>query len=142
MPYTFQNNNISFTLKHKAIIKQVLTNLIVKSKKKLGQINFVFTSDNELLKYNQDYLQHNTFTDIITFDYSNEKLVSGDILISIERVKDNAKKFEVDLDTELHRVMAHGVLHLLGFKDKRKTDIVIMRQQEAIALKQFKRLLP
>lgn len=141
MAITFQNSNSVFVLKQKATLKSWLKTIVVKRKRNIGELNFVFTNDEELLKFNVAYLNHNTLTDIITFDTSTEKKINGDIIISIERVEENAKKFKVQFETELHRVMAHGVLHLLGYKDKSKKDILEMRKQEALALKQFQKLL-
>ncbi|MBX2964936.1 MAG: rRNA maturation RNase YbeY [Cyclobacteriaceae bacterium] len=95
-----------------------------------GEINFIFCSDSYLLKINKEYLNHNTLTDIITFDYSEGELIQGDIFISIHRVKENAKIFDVSVDSELHRVMVHGVLHLLGYKDKSASQKATMRRKE------------
>ena len=127
MAISFQNQNIQFVLKHKSNTKVWLKSVVLKQKKALGELNFVFTNDEELLKYNQHYLKHNTFTDVITFDNSDSKKISGDIIISIERVKENAQKFNIDFEIELRRVLVHGVLHLLGFKDKTKSAILEMR---------------
>ncbi len=140
MAFTFQNSLVTFSLKEKNKIKQWLNQIILKQQKKAGEINYVFTSDAELLKYNQNYLNHNTLTDIITFDNSEWPLIAGDIIISIERVKENAQKFGVTFDNELQRVMAHGLLHLLGYKDKAKKDVVEMRKQEALALNLLKKI--
>ena len=100
----------------------------------MGEIQFIYCSDSYLLQLNRQYLQHDTFTDIITFDYSAEKTVSGDIFISIDRVSENAKKFSHSFEDELHRVMAHGVLHLMGFKDKSKKTKLQMTTEEDKAL--------
>ena len=90
----------------------------------------MFCDDNYLHKLNVDFLQHDTLTDIISFDYSVGKELHGDIFISIERVKDNAQDLGVDFETELHRVMIHGILHYCGYKDKSKEDKMVMRQKE------------
>lgn len=95
-----------------------------------GEINYIFCDDEYLHKINVEYLDHDTLTDIISFDYSIGNLVSGDIFISVERVIENAKEYEVSFETELLRVMAHGVLHYCGFKDKSEEDAKIMRQKE------------
>ena len=108
--------------------------IIEAHQKSLGEINFVFCSDEYLHKMNLEYLQHDTFTDIITFDYCNGNTVSGDLFISIDRVKDNAADLKIKLIDELHRVMIHGVLHLIGFKDKSKQDAATMRSQEEKSL--------
>ena len=98
--------------------------------KELGEIVFVFCNDSYLLQKNIQFLKHNTLTDVISFDYCRGNEISGDILISIDRVKENAKKFDVTFLNELDRVMVHGLLHLLGYNDKTKTDINIMKSKE------------
>ena len=103
---------------------------IANEQKILGEINYIFCDDDYLLEKNQTYLNHDTYTDIITFDYSEENSVSGDIFISIERLKENARKFAVPFDTELRRVMIHGVLHLIGYKDKSDKEKKLMREKE------------
>ena len=107
-----------------------LDSIILAEGKKLGAIVYVFCTDEYLLKKNIQFLNHNDLTDVITFDYCKNNIINGDILISIERVKENAKTFEVNFLTELNRVMAHGLLHLLGYKDKTKEDVKIMRAKE------------
>lgn len=102
-----------------------------------GQIDYIFCSDDYLLQLNKDYLNHDTFTDIITFDYTNGKTISGDIFISTDRVEENAKKFDVEFSNELRRVMSHGVLHLAGFGDKSKEEKKIMREKEEEKIKMF-----
>ena len=94
-----------------------------------------------MLELNQQYLQHDTLTDVITFDYSEEDFIQGDIFISTERVQDNAKDFDVDFNTELRRVIAHGVLHLCGYKDKTKVDSKIMREKENWALSEYSKTI-
>lgn len=97
----------------------------------LGDITFVFCNDDYLLRLNLEYLEHDTLTDIITFDYCEDKgNISGDIFISIERVRENASGLNLSFAEELNRVMIHGVLHLLGYKDKRTDDEMLMRQKE------------
>lgn len=95
-----------------------------------GEINYIFCDDTYLLNLNVEFLKHDTFTDIISFDYTLGKLISGDIFISIERVQENAKKFNQSFDNELNRVIIHGILHYLGFKDKSKEDSLQMRSEE------------
>ena len=104
---------------------------------KLGDINYIFCDDDYLLKLNVEFLNHDTLTDIISFDNTLGKLVNGDIFISIDRVQDNARTFDTSFINELHRVMIHGVLHYLGFKDKTDIESRIMREQEDIAIKLF-----
>lgn len=103
----------------------------------VGELSFIFCGDNYLHKMNITYLNHDTLTDIITFDYSMGKTISGDVFISIERVWDNAKGFGVEGEEELQRVMAHGVLHLLGYNDKTEEESVVMRAKENEKMKLF-----
>ena len=103
----------------------------------IGELVYVFCNDEYLLKKNIQFLNHNTLTDVITFDYSEEEIISGDILISTERVVENAKIFNVNYLTELHRVMVHGLLHLLGYKDKIEKDANTMREKENYYLNKF-----
>ena len=96
----------------------------------LGNITLVFCTDDELLELNKEHLSHDYYTDIITFDFTEGKALGGDLFISVERVKDNAKTLQVSFEEELHRVCYHGVLHLLGYSDKSATEISIMRDKE------------
>ena len=146
---SFNNEDITFTLKKRTKLKSWIISTIEKKKKKTGDISFVFCSDAFLLEMNKEYLNHDTYTDIITFDYSGESSetsksplpplqrgnISGDIFISIDRVKENADKFSKSFEDELHRVIIHGVLHLLGYKDKSKIAKTEMRKQENRCLK-------
>jgi len=134
----FHTQDLKFTLKNKTLLKTWISSTIKKKKRGEGQLNFVFCSDEFLLKMNKQYLHHDTYTDIITFDYSSEnktKAISGDIYISIERVIENAEKFSKTFEDELHRVMIHGTLHLLGYKDKSKTEKAEMTKQEDSCLR-------
>lgn len=135
---SFQNLSLSFKLKEKTKIKLWIKTIIDKEKHTLGIINYMFCNDDELLEINIKHLNHNTLTDIITFDYTEDKKISSDIFISVDRVLENAKKFEVTFEEELRRVMIHGVLHLCGYKDKSKPDAELMRKKENWALKLFK----
>ncbi len=107
-----------------------LTNLLNKEAKILGDISIIFVSDSYLLEMNQKYLNHDYYTDIITFDYCEMNIVSGDLFISVDRVQENAETFDVDVLTELHRVMIHGLLHLCGYKDKSLEEERLMRELE------------
>jgi probable rRNA maturation factor len=145
---SFYTEDIEFTLKNKSILKQWITLTVQKKKRKIGEISFIFCSDDYLLKMNKAYLKHDTYTDIITFDYSDQfplvkgvRGVSGDIFISVERVKENATKFSKSLEEELHRVIIHGILHLLGYTDKTKVAKEEMTKQEDLCLKTLKKLL-
>ena len=130
-----------FQLHQKMRYKKWLTALAATHEKKLGDINYIFCDDSYLLQLNLQYLQHDTLTDIITFDYVEGDLLNGDIYISVERVRENAGIFGVTFDEELLRVIAHGLLHLCGFKDKSKKDAAEMRRQEAAAMNLFHGLL-
>ena len=134
---SFNNQSISFKLKEKTKLKQWIKTITEKEKCQLGTINYIFCTDDELLEINIKHLNHKTLTDIITFDYTEGKTINSDIFISIERVEENAKKFDVSFENELHRVMIHGILHLCGYKDKTKADAELMRKKENGALKLF-----
>ena len=135
---SFQNQSISFKLKDKTKLKLWIKAIVDTEKHVLGNLNYIFCSDDELLEINIKHLNHNTFTDIITFDYTEDKKISSDIFISIDRVVENSKKFDTSFENELHRVMIHGVLHLCGYKDKTKPDAELMRKKENWALNLFK----
>ena len=130
----FHTEDISFTLESEKETSNWLVNLVGCHKKKVGELNYIFCSDDYLLKMNQEYLNHDYFTDIITFDYCEKDVISGDLFISIDRINENAKTFGKTQINELNRVIAHGLLHLLGFKDKTPKDIVEMRSMEEEAL--------
>jgi rRNA maturation RNase YbeY len=130
MGYSFHKENTTFRFSDKNLIINWLDNCLRKEKKISGEMNFIFCSDKYLLKINQEYLQHDYYTDIITFDYTQKNLVSGDIYISIDRVKENANTYKVSFQNELLRVIVHGVLHLCGYKDKTKAHARLMREKE------------
>lgn len=111
-------------------LKLWLEHIILSEGKKMGDINYIFCDDEYLLKINQDYLQHDYYTDIITFDYVKGKKISGDIFVSVTRVSENAPLLSKSFEEELHRVIAHGVLHLCGYKDKTEAEIKEMRSKE------------
>ncbi len=113
-------------------------NRVVESEQRnLGDLVYVFCDDEYLLNMNQKYLMHDTYTDIITFDYGEGSVISGDIFISTDRVWENALKFEATFEEELRRVMVHGVLHLVGYVDKSKDDKLLMRKKEEQKIKMF-----
>jgi len=119
-------------------IKNWLKAIATKEDLAIKELNYIFLSDEDLLKINIEYLNHNTYTDIITFDNSEEKgKIESDIFISLERVMANAEKFNTTFENELLRVLAHGLLHLCGYKDKKKSDIEIMRKKEEESLLLF-----
>ena len=131
----FFSEDIAFKPKNPRKVKAWISKSIVKEKAFFKEINYIFCSDSYLLNLNKEYLNHNTLTDIITFDNSESKgELEGDIFISVERVKDNATRFNVSFEEELHRVMIHGVLHLLGYKDKTTSQRVLMRKKEEACL--------
>ncbi|MBL4707481.1 MAG: rRNA maturation RNase YbeY [Flavobacteriales bacterium] len=110
--------------------KEWVSLTIKKEQKELGHLSFIFCTDEYLLTINQEYLNHNTYTDIITFNYVEDKLISGDIFISIERVKENANQFTTSFQNELNRVIIHGVLHLIGYNDKTDLEAQEIRAKE------------
>ena len=124
----------NFQIASKRPIKNWLVYIVKQENKKIGDINIVFYNDKQLIKLNKQYLNHDTFTDIITFDYSEKNVLHGDICISIERVKENALKYNCAFEEELRRVMAHGILHLCGYKDKKIDEIQLMKAKEEEAL--------
>lgn len=127
----FFTEDVLFTLKQKSEIRNWVLNTIKNESCRLKELNYIFCSDAYLLEINQHYLNHDTFTDIITFDNSEEEdVVVGDIFISIERIRENADKFKSSERDELHRVMIHGVLHLLGYTDKGKNEKAQMTDKE------------
>ena len=133
----FNESDIPCRVKRRLAVKSWLKQIIESRNKSVGEISIVMCSDKLLLETNQKYLNHDYYTDIITFDYTEEDQISGDLMISYERVKENAKKENVAVQEELRRVMVHGVLHLLGFKDKSEREAAEMRTQEDAALDLF-----
>lgn len=119
---------------HRNHIKKSIKNLINKELKLPGDLTVILCSDKYLLKINIEYLQHNYFTDIITFNYVDGNVISGDLFISIERVKENSAEFNTSLIKELYRVMFHGVLHLIGYNDKTADEKIVMREKEDLYL--------
>ena len=114
-----------------------LNNVIKEEGKQIGGLVYVFCKDNYLLEKNIQFLNHNTLTDVITFDYCEGQIINGDILISTERVNENSNIYKVNYLTELHRVMVHGLLHLLGYNDKNEKDTKTMREKENYYLNKF-----
>lgn len=114
-----------------------LQDIIVSEQKKIGEINYIFCDDEYILKINQDYLQHDYYTDIITFDYVKGKTISGEIFVSLQRISDNASILSKDYEDELRRVLAHGILHLCGYKDKSVEEEREMRNKEDYYLNKY-----
>ncbi|MCI6416192.1 MAG: rRNA maturation RNase YbeY [Bacteroidales bacterium] len=129
--FSFQTN---YPLKSRTKIKQWIKQVIEAKGKKTGNITYIFCDDEYLLEVNKQYLQHDYYTDVITFDYVENDLISGDIFISTDRVRENALAFGSSEKEELHRVIIHGALHLLGLKDKSEKEASQMRQAENEAL--------
>lgn len=132
---SFRLQDVKFTLKDKQVLRNWVALVATNEGFSIAPINYVFCSDGHLLDMNKQFLNHNYFTDIITFDYTEGKRLSGDIFISIDRVADNAKTYKSTFECELNRVMIHGVLHLMGYKDKSPADEKKMRAKENAALK-------
>lgn len=124
------NSETSFTLKNQKKLVKWISDVISSEGFQVGEINYIFCNDSYLNKINQEFLNHDTFTDIISFDYTLGKEVGGDIFISIERVLENAEKFNEVFENELYRVMIHGILHFMGYKDKTKKEKTLMRTKE------------
>lgn len=135
----FFNEGISYTLRNKTLLRSWLVKCAFAEKRKIDTLNYIFCSDNYLKKINKQYLNHDYFTDIITFSTSDpgDKTISGDIYISIDRVKENAATYGVRINEELHRVMAHGLLHLCGYGDKSEKEKKLMRKKENGCLKKL-----
>jgi len=128
------NYETSFQLKEENLLENWIEKVVSENGFEIGEINYIFCDDAYLHKLNVEFLQHNTLTDIISFDNSLGKLISGDIFISVERVEENAADFKVSAEEEMHRVMIHGVLHYMGFKDKSDVEKSEMRNAENAAL--------
>ncbi|WP_103905659.1 rRNA maturation RNase YbeY [Sphingobacterium lactis] len=128
----FFSEDIEFTLKNKQKVREWIGNSIkAEGFKRIGELNFVFCSDAYLLEINKQYLNHDTYTDIVTFDSSESAdTIAGDIFISVDRTRENAAKFGVSETDELHRVIIHGVMHLCGYYDKKKEDKALMTEKE------------
>jgi len=138
MPVHFHREQTSYQIRQKNNLKSWIRETILSEKKEESDINIILCSDDYLLEVNREYLQHDYYTDIITFDYVEGLLISGDLFISIDRIKENAKKENVPCETELRRVIIHGLLHLAGYKDKKKEDIKIIREKENFYLDMYK----
>ncbi len=131
------NYESDFILDHEENYASWIETIVESENKILGEISYIFCDDDYLHNINMQYLNHDTLTDIISFDYTEGDVISGDIFVSIERVMDNAKDFNVPFDEELKRVLAHGVLHYCGYKDKSDADALLMRSKEEEKIKLF-----
>ncbi|WP_438973051.1 rRNA maturation RNase YbeY [Polaribacter sp.] len=128
------NYETDFNLTNETLLKDWINDIATSEDFEIGEINYIFCDDAYLHKLNVEFLNHDTLTDIISFDNSLGKLLNGDIFISVSRVKENAKDYKVSFDNELHRVMIHGVLHYMGYKDKTELEKKEMRNRENLAL--------
>lgn len=131
------NYECDFLLENEDIYSNWISNVIQSENKIEGDINYIFCNDEYLHKINMEYLNHDTLTDIISFDYSEGNLLQGDVFISVNRVRENASDFNVSFNQELLRVMIHGILHYCGYKDKSEHEELIMRQKEDEKIKMF-----
>jgi len=131
------NYETEFALTNEDVYSEWIENVLASEGKSLGELSYIFCDDEYLLEINQQYLNHDTLTDIISFDYTEGDIVSGDVFISIERVQDNANDLNISFDEELKRVLIHGVLHYCGYKDKSESDEVVMRSKEDEKIKMF-----
>ena len=135
MAIHFFSEEIPFTLNEKLSRKRWLKKIATNEGFKIKELNYIFCSDEYLYQMNKNYLRHETYTDIITFDNSEKKGdIEGDIFISIDRVRENAKTHTQELETEMNRVLAHGLLHLMGYKDKTQEEAALMQLKEEEAL--------
>lgn len=140
MSVRFSVQSVDFVLSQPQNVKLWLTEVIKRRRNQVGNINYLFCDDEYLIGVNRQYLNHDTYTDIITFDYVAGGLISGDIMISVERVVENAKVFDVSFEHELRRVIVHGVLHLLGQGDKTEAEAAEMRCKEEDALQLWEQM--
>ena len=131
------NYETEFELHNEPDFSKWLSAVILSENKKEGEINYIFCDDNYLLEINQQYLDHDTLTDIISFDYSVGNEINGDVFVSVERVKENASDFKVTFHEEIQRVLVHGILHYCGYNDKTESDERIMRSKEEEKMKMF-----
>ena len=127
---SYYTQNIEFVLKNKSLNNRWLKLVAESEIRRVGDISIIFCSDNYILEVNQKYLQHDYFTDIITFDYCEGDRLSGDLFISIDTVMENAKEYGTEFTDELNRVMVHGILHLIGYDDSTEEEIAVMRKKE------------
>ncbi len=134
---SFHNEGVATKTPSKRLLKAWIKEFVSNHGKKVGELAFVFCSDEKILEVNQNFLQHDYYTDIITFDYCEGEIVSGDIFISVERVAENATSHKAEYKEELLRVIAHGVLHLIGFQDKSPKNKKEMTQNEDLCISLF-----
>ncbi|MDR0604583.1 MAG: rRNA maturation RNase YbeY [Bacteroidales bacterium] len=133
----FYNEDVNYVLISKRKIRSWLLSVIEQEQKELGTVSYIFCSDSYLLAMNKQYLNASYFTDVITFDYTEGRFISGDVFISVDRVKENAKLYQQKYFQEMLRVILHGVLHLCGYKDKSEQEVKQMREKEDYYLQKF-----
>lgn len=138
MPIRFFYEETDYKIEYPRKVARWITEAVSREKRSISEINYIFCPDSFLYKLNQQFLGHNTLTDIITFDNSIDNEIAGEIYISIERVKENSTKFGISFYHELLRVMIHGILHLSGYNDKKPKEIVVMRKKEEAYLSLWK----
>lgn len=137
----FFNKDIKFNLKHKLLLKKWIKSVVQKYDRRVGDINVILCDDPSILEINMQFLSHDYYTDIITFDYCEDDYINGELYISIDTVKANAEEYSQDFGVELHRVIIHGVLHLCGLDDHSDEDIKEMRDAENSALLELEEIL-
>jgi probable rRNA maturation factor len=140
----FSNHDRNFSFSQKTTLKLFIEKLFKKEGKTAGKVQYIFCSDDYLLQINQQFLQHDYYTDIVTFDLGseNKRIVNAEIYISIDRVKENASSFDESFRREMLRVIFHGALHLSGYRDKTKSEITLMRRKESEYLRLFEKANP
>ena len=137
MSIFFHKEGINFNIREKQKIRRWIKKVIENEGNELGELNIILTRDKELLELNKTYLSRKYLTDVITFEYNQEKKISGDIYLSVERIRENALKFNERVDREILRVIIHGILHLMGYRDKKDEEQTKMRQKEDGCLYMF-----
>ncbi|WP_163715396.1 rRNA maturation RNase YbeY [Mangrovibacterium lignilyticum] len=130
MPILFYHEDVKPLKLPRRKVKSWISSVISSENKITGSVNYIFCSDEYLLQVNREYLDHDYYTDIITFDYVEDDKISGDIFVSVDRVSENATRFQVSFQEELRRILVHGVLHLLGYPDKQPDEKIVMTQKE------------
>lgn len=131
------NGKIKAVKEYASCLKQTIKQIAIDHNFKIGSIDYIAVSDERILEINNSALQHDYYTDIITFDYTENKQLEGEIYISIDRILDNSQKYNEEFHVELSRVVFHGILHMVGYKDKTKKDISKMREMEQKYIEQF-----
>ena len=140
MPVFFHSEETAFQFREQELFEKWIIQLLRNQKRHIDSVNVIFTSNDYLLKLNQDYLNHNYFTDVITFNYNIESKISGDIFVSIEQVRINSEELKFDFYEELSRVIIHGILHLIGYNDTTEEELIEMRKMEDLALKMLEEI--